>query len=117
MTNRRALEQEFRGPENLVTVLRTAILILAVFETAIAVAEQYVPFDYYDTRNTPTQAYALVEMAHLGVRTQLLLRQGHNCAYWADLDYTLRAFPNHPRALMMMANFLKMYRKYKPHFH
>lgn len=68
---------------------------------------QYGPFDYYDTKNTPTRAYALVERAHLGPKTELLRLQGDQCFYWGDLDYTLRAFPNHPKALVKMAEFLK----------
>lgn len=71
---------------------------------------QFGPFDYYDTAKTPAHAYAVVERAHFGPKTELFRRQGNWCAYWADLDYTLRAFPNHPKALVAMAEFLKTQR-------
>jgi tetratricopeptide (TPR) repeat protein len=92
------------------TICRVVIVAFAIYGASPAAAAdygQFGPFDYYDTRSTPTKAYALVESAHLGPKTQLMLRQGDKCGYWGDLDYTLRAFPNHPRALKMMAEFLK----------
>lgn len=91
-------------------ITSAAVLMIAMFGARPAAAAdygQFGPFDYYDTRTTPTKAYALVESAHLGPKTQLMLRQGDKCGYWGDLDYTLRAFPNHPKALTMMAQFLK----------
>lgn len=68
---------------------------------------QFGPFDFYDTRGNGAYPYTVVERHHLGPKTELMLRRGDNCGYWSDLDYTLRAFPNHPKALKMMADFLK----------
>ena len=67
---------------------------------------QYGPFDYYDVKNTPSNALPLVESHHFGPKTLNEARVGDWCFYWGDLDYTLRAFPNHPRALVAMADFL-----------
>jgi tetratricopeptide (TPR) repeat protein len=67
---------------------------------------QFGPFDYYDLKNTPRNALPLVERGHFGPKTQNLARIGNWCFYWGDLDYTLRAFPNHPKALVAMADFL-----------
>jgi tetratricopeptide (TPR) repeat protein len=68
---------------------------------------QYGPFDYYNPSEAPKDALYLVEMAHFGAKTADLARRGDWCFYWGDLDYTLRAFPNHPRALMTMAEYLQ----------
>ena len=68
---------------------------------------QFGPFDYYDTKNTPRNALPLVESGHFGSKTFELARLGDWCFYWGDLDYTLRAFPNHPRALVAMAEYLE----------
>lgn len=67
---------------------------------------QYGPFDYYDLKNQPRNALPMVERAHFGPKTLNEARVGDWCFYWGDLDYTLRAFPNHPRALVAMADFL-----------
>jgi tetratricopeptide (TPR) repeat protein len=67
---------------------------------------QYGPFDYYDLKDTPRDALSLVERAHFGPKTLNEARRGDWCFFWGDMDYTLRAFPNHPRALVAMADFL-----------
>lgn len=68
---------------------------------------QYGPYDYYNPSEAPKDALYLVEKAHFGPKTMELARRGDWCFYWGDLDYTLRAFPNHPRALMAMADYLQ----------
>lgn len=68
---------------------------------------QYGPYDYYDSSEWPKDALTRVEKAHFGPKTMDLARRGDWCFYWGDLDYTLRAFPNHPRALMTMAEYLQ----------
>lgn len=69
---------------------------------------QFGPFDYYDLKNTPHNALPLVERAHFSAVTKDKARRGDWCAYWGDLDYTLRAFPNHPGALMAMVEYLEV---------
>jgi hypothetical protein len=58
----------------------------------------YGPFDY--RMATPEQRN-LVETYHFTPAVEAL-RSGSTGAIGTDLDYTLRAFPNHPRALMAM---------------
>jgi len=76
--------------------------MLASIQTAKA--EQYGPFDYYDP---PKGSLSLVERPHFGAITQERAKRGDWCWYWSDVDYTLRVFPNHPRALEAMAKYLE----------
>lgn len=86
-------------------LLASSLLFLA---TPVSAGDygQFGPFDYYDIQNTPHNALPLVERAHFGAVTRDRLRRGEICSYWGDLDYTLRAFPNHPGALMAMVEYL-----------
>lgn len=61
------------------------------------------PYDYTNPehRKEPLQ---LVEKAHFTWEVETLKR-GNTSHVWDDLDYTLRAFPNHYRALRAMANY------------
>jgi hypothetical protein len=56
------------------------------------------PFDY---RTVDSQSKYLVEMAHFPPQVETL-RSGMTGKVGGDIDYTLRAMPNHPRALMAM---------------
>lgn len=58
----------------------------------------YGPFDY---RTATQEQKNLVEGAHFLPMVENLVR-GHRGYLGGDIDYTLRAFPNHPRALMSM---------------
>lgn len=78
-------------------------VLIAIFWPP-AEAGQYGPFDYY---NPPKGSRALVETEHFGPKVEMFKRQGNWCQVWADYDYTLRAFPNHPDALVAMAEFLE----------
>ncbi len=69
------------------------------------------PFDY---RATPPDKRRMVESYHF-TREVETLRKGHtsmNIA--ADISYTLRVFPNHPRALNSMANLARRQKTDKP---
>ncbi len=57
----------------------------------------YGPFDYRSDKSK----LPIVEMVHLTPDVLNLVR-GKTGAIGGDLDYTLRAFPNHPHALMSM---------------
>lgn len=59
----------------------------------------YGPFDY---RTATSDVKATVESAHF-TPDVANLRSGSTGSVGADLDYTLRAFPNHPRALLAMS--------------
>ncbi len=56
------------------------------------------PFDY---RKSPGSLRQMVELYHFNSDVQNL-RAGQNGYLGGDLSYTLRAFPNHPRALYLM---------------
>lgn len=59
--------------------------------------------DYYMARSTPATAELLknVEDYHLAQGIQQM-RDRRPHAAWADFDFMLRYFPNHPRALVLM---------------
>ena len=67
----------------------------------------YGPYDY-TKRNDLTSELHLVESAHFKPGVEML-REGTSTkdATYADLDYTLRAFPNHHRALNTLIRFLR----------
>lgn len=71
------------------------------------------PFDYRPDRDPPSPGtgdhalkLGLVEGAHFTKEVELLIR-GHRSGNdpGGDLDYTLRAFPNHHRALMSVMRY------------
>jgi hypothetical protein len=66
--------------------------------TGSTVSTGYGPFDYRTA--TPAQR-AIVEENHFTSQVETL-RGGIGSTVGGELDYTLRAFPNHPRALMAM---------------
>ena len=68
---------------------------------SIQTSGQFGPFDYNNPDNKG-QRLNLVESAHFTPEVESLIR-GHSSYIGSDLDYTLRAFPNHPRALNAMA--------------
>lgn len=64
------------------------------------VTNAYGPYDY---RTATAAQRRLVEHAHFTPTVELLTK-GESTAYvGGDIDYTLRAFPNHPRALLAMS--------------
>ncbi len=85
----------------LVSAVLIGLLLCAV--APITNAEQFGPFDYY---SPPKGTLSVVERVHFAAQTTQYAAKGNWCAYWDDLDYTLRAFPNHPRALVAMATYL-----------
>src|SRR5262245_1653589 len=58
----------------------------------------YGPYDY---RTATAQQKRVVDAAHF-TRNVEMLRGSGRASVGGDIDYTLRAFPNHPRALMAM---------------
>jgi len=71
---------------------------------------EFGPFDY---RTASVEEKRLVEGAHFPPVVETL-RRGHRGYLAGDIDYTLRAFPNHPRALHAMARLAKRDGKLKP---
>jgi tetratricopeptide (TPR) repeat protein len=88
--------------------LFVSYLLFLAFPVSAKDYGQFGPFDFYDLKNTPHNALPLVERAHFAARTKERARRGDWCAYWGDLDYTLRAFPNHPGALVAMVEYLEV---------
>lgn len=82
------------------------LLFLAVAGPALALEEcgsldnAYGPYDYWTAK--PEQR-SIVERHHLTEDVLTLRRGATSTRVGGDLDYTLRAFPNHPRALAAMA--------------
>ena len=64
------------------------------------IANSFGPFDYNDPGNV--QNIAMVEPHHFPEEVELGIR-GATGPLGSDIDYTLRAIPNHPRALATMA--------------
>jgi hypothetical protein len=75
---------------------------------------QFGPFDYRKEHGEPLQ---LVQGAHFPPKVEQLI--GGNRGYLGgDIDYTLRAFPNHHRALVSMMEYAKRTQQDPPpHMH
>lgn len=65
---------------------------------------QFGPLDYYTTK--PSNV-ALVERAHMGFVLANAKRSRNSCEVFQNLDYVMRAIPNHPQALQEMAAYLE----------
>lgn len=68
------------------------------------------PFDY---RTAAPRDKRLVEGAHFTPEVETL-RRGSRGYLGGDIDYTLRVFPNHPRALMAMVRLAELKRTTRP---
>jgi len=66
-----------------------------------SLANAFGPFDY---RTAPPETLKVVEDYHFTPKVERLAA-GQSGAIDGDLDYTLRAFPNHHRALLTLAKF------------
>ena len=95
-------------PSLLLVPLLTALLLAATAAPSQAapkrlcgqIANSFGPFDYNDPGNV--QNIAMVEPHHFPEEVELGIR-GATGPLGSDIDYTLRAIPNHPRALATMA--------------
>jgi tetratricopeptide (TPR) repeat protein len=101
-------------------VVSCAILLMAPL-ASIAQQRQYLacdlelrnsfgPFDY---RTAAEEHRRIVEDNHFTSQVENLTR-GITGSLGGDIDYTLRAFPNHPRALLAMANLGRREGREKP---
>lgn len=64
------------------------------------------PFDYRHKSSVRTElgdAHQMVEGAHFTANVEQLIRGKSTALPGGDIDYTLRAFPNHHRALLSMS--------------
>ncbi|PHV13342.1 hypothetical protein [Chitinimonas sp. BJB300] len=71
-------------------------------------------FGPYDFRHQFGEPKRLVESAHFPPYVESLLRGRTADAVGGDIDYTLRAFPNHHRALLSMMNLATREHTRKP---
>jgi tetratricopeptide (TPR) repeat protein len=62
---------------------------------------QFGPYDY----RTDKSKLGIVEDYHFTPAVEALVRGATTVLPGSDLDYTLRAFPNHPRALLAMVRY------------
>jgi len=102
-----------------------AFLILAIAalaaSKAVSAAEPYSPcgpllglgFGPFDYRTASEKEKDIVESHHF-TPDVASLRSGSTSSLGGDLDYTLRAFPNHPRALLAMSNLAQRTNTDKP---
>lgn len=67
---------------------------------------QYGPFDYRTMRG---ESLDVVERFHFTPQVEALLA-GKSTRLGGDLDYTLRAFPNHHRALLSLIRYAERYK-------
>jgi len=63
------------------------------------------PWDYTDPANQRPDRIGIVERYHFNSDVENLVRGQSSIDLMEDLDYTLRAIPNHPRALHSVANY------------
>ncbi len=77
-----------------------ALAFIALLAGAGLVCAQPVDNDYYGSRRTPL--LRTVEQYHLGPAEEKFMAKQYQSAH-GDLTFMLRYFPNHPRALLLMA--------------
>lgn len=96
-------ERKARWPLRFPHAVIVALLLGAspahAFDECGELANAYGPFDYRTSRDK----LAIVESLHFTPDVEAL-RRGSTTRVGGDIDYTLRASPNHPRALIAMAN-------------
>lgn len=71
----------------------------------VAKGRQYGPYDY---RKHPDKL-PIVEQAHFTREVESLAGGATSARIGADIDYTLRAFPNHPRALYALTRYSQLH--------
>ena len=79
--------------------------------SVLPAAGQFGPFDYRTDRGNHL---SLVEQGHFTPEVEALIRGANSRTPAGDLDYTLRAFPNHHRALIAMMTYGERTRSPQP---
>ena len=79
-------------------LVATSLPMAQAYEVCGPLENAYGPFDYRTSR----KQLAIVEKYHFTQSVEML-QSGHTGSIGGDLDYTLRASPNHPRALMALS--------------
>ncbi|MBV1914286.1 MAG: hypothetical protein KUG72_02815 [Pseudomonadales bacterium] len=79
-----------------------------------SLANHYGPFNYANPQHK-LQKLAVVENAHFTRNVEQLI-SGKSGTIEGDLDYTLRAFPNHHRALAAFSNLDRLRKRSNPEY-
>ena len=87
-----------------------ALGVAQAAEECGSLANGYGPYDY----RTDKSKLGVVETNHFTREVELLIR-GKSAALGGDIDYTLRAFPNHHRALRSMERLGARLKTNRPH--
>jgi len=85
----------------LVTAISSAALAQSAPSVCGSLANAYGPYDY---RNTDKSALNMVEGPHFPPKVEALIG-GVSGTLGTEIDYTLRAFPNHHRALLAVMRY------------
>lgn len=93
----------------LAAILALSITLAHAFEPCGSLQNAYGPFDY----RTQRHKLEIVEAYHFDEGVESLQR-GKSGRLGGDIDYTLRASPNHPRALMAMTRLAQREKTEKP---
>ncbi len=80
---------------------------------AVPTPGQYGPFNY-DDPEARAKKLPIVEQYHFQPEVELLIKGESGVYVGGDLDYVLRAFPNHARALNAMARLAKKEKTNQP---
>lgn len=108
----------FVPPKAMKRVIEILLLLFATTQVASAALEDedcgklanaFGPFDY---RTAPRDVIEIVESHHFTPKVEALI-SGQEGRLEGDIGYTLRAFPNHPRALLAMAKLMVREKKTK----
>lgn len=102
-----------RWPARVLPLLALALLFrpdVALGEVCGSLKNGYGPFDY---RHAVGDQVSIVEKYHFDSDVEQL-RHGMTSYIGGDLSYTLRAIPNHPRALWAMVRLSRKERKEQP---
>jgi predicted Zn-dependent protease len=100
---------DMRPFERLLLTVILAFPAVAIAQGCGSLANSYGPFDY----RTSKDRLEIVEGAHFTSDVETL-RAGATSSVAGDIDYTLRASPNHHRALNAMVNLSVRVQKAKP---
>ncbi len=90
------------------TPAATTIVLAITVACAPAVCAQKTDNDYYT--NTDAALLRSVETYHV-IRAEGEIRSKYYAPARADLDFTLRYFPNHPRGLLLMVQLCSEYKQ------
>lgn len=97
------------------TIATAGIAFNAVAQSGVStcgdLANHYGPFDY---RTSSKELRERIENFHFTPQVETLIRGESGFKIGPDLSYTLRVFPNHPRALLSMMRYGEKFKSPQP---